>query len=270
MKIINIILNNKSNSFEIIPLGDWHIGDEHFKLNDLKKTIDYIKNDPNRYTILNGDLMNNALKTSKSDTYKEVLSIEKQQELIIDLLKPIADKILCMSQGNHEYRTTVLSGIDPLKYIAKSLGLLDGVIRYASNAYLINIKYGKNKNENAKNQYVIYGCHGSGTGGKRMGATINALEDMTKICPNADLYIHSHTHVPLSYTDRCFIFNRYRNAMEEHYRTFFNTNSFLDYGGYAEMYGFKPTDLTPYTLSINTKRSGTIMRPITNTLKLDI
>ena len=148
------------------------------------------------------------------------------------------------------------SGFDSTK-VFKAIGL----------NFLLSFKY-----------FIKLSLFGATLGHSKISTTLNTythlykseLEDMTKICPNADLYIHSHTHVPLSYTDRCFIFNRYRNTMEEHYRTFFNTNSFLDYGGYAEMYGFKPTDLTPYTLSINTKRSGTIMRPITNTLKLDI
>jgi hypothetical protein len=36
--------------------------------------------------ILNGDLMNNALKSSKSDSYREKKSIEEQQDELIKLL----------------------------------------------------------------------------------------------------------------------------------------------------------------------------------------
>lgn len=243
------------------------MGDSHFKERDLKNTLKYIRDTQDCFTILNGDLMNNALKTSKSDSYKEVIPIEEQQEIIISLLEPIKNKILYMAQGNHEYRTSMLAGIDPLKYVARALGITE---RYSDNSYVLQLKFGNNKNIRSKFNYVIYGLHGCGTGGRRMGSTVNALEDMTKIIPNADLYIHSHTHVPVSYTDRIFEINRYREQIEERYRTFFNTNSFLDYGGYAERYGFKPTDLTPYVITIKYRRFGDVLRPVTNVIKLDI
>jgi hypothetical protein len=103
-----------------------------------------------------------------------------------------------------------------------------------------------------------------------MGATVNALENLTKICPNADLYIHSHTHTPISYSDKVLLFNKHRNDLEEFTRTFFNTNSFLSYGGYAERFGFKMVDQTPSTILVKFKQFGTVMRPITNVLKLEI
>lgn len=212
--------------------------------------------------------MNNALKTSKSDTYEETMSIEEQQDAIVELLKPVKDRIICISQGNHEYRTSVTAGIDPLRYVVKALGI--PYQYYAPNAYMLYVTFGKNKNDRSKNLYVIYGLHGCGTGGRRMGSTLNALEDMTKVCPNADLYIHSHTHVPVSYTDRYFEINRYRGKTEERHRTFYNTNSFLDYGGYAERYGFKPTDLTPHLITVDIRRIDDVMRPVTNVIKLDI
>ena len=75
--------------------------------------------------MLNGDLMNKAIKTSKSDSYKEKMTIEQEQDFLVELLKPIKNKILYMVQGNHEYRTSITSGIDPLRYVAKALDLLD-------------------------------------------------------------------------------------------------------------------------------------------------
>ena len=103
-----------------------------------------------------------------------------------------------------------------------------------------------------------------------MGATINAMEDLTKICPNADLYIHSHTHVPISYTDKCLIYNKFRHELDEHSRTFFNTNSFLKYGGYAERFGYKLVDQTPSVIHIKFKNLDGAMRPVVNVIKLEI
>ena len=40
----------------------------------IKERIEYVKNTESAYAVLNGDLMNNALKTSVSDIYSEQLS----------------------------------------------------------------------------------------------------------------------------------------------------------------------------------------------------
>ena len=269
MQTLTIDLNIKNNEIQIVPLGDLHIGDEFFNLKKLENTIKYIKNTSNCYTIFNGDLINNALKTSKSDSYKEQMTIEDQQDLLIKLLTPIKHKILYMTQGNHEYRTNTLASLDPLRYVAKSLGLLD-TGRYSDNSYILNLQFGKNKSLKCPNSLIIYGIHGSGSGGRRMGATVNALENLTKICPNADVYIHSHTHVPISYTDICLMYCRQRRSVEEFSRTFVNTCSFVDYGGYAERFGYKLTEQSPVTIWIKFKQKNGAMRPFINVFKLEL
>ena len=94
MKEFYIELASKNNEFQIMVLGDMHIGDDLCDIKLIKETIDYVKNTKNCYVILNGDLLNNALKTSKSDVYKETMTMEEEQDLLIDLLKPIKNKIL--------------------------------------------------------------------------------------------------------------------------------------------------------------------------------
>ena len=59
----------EDNEFQLMALGDFHIGDEFCDLDEIKRALKYVENTPNCYLILNGDLMNNALKTSKSDSY---------------------------------------------------------------------------------------------------------------------------------------------------------------------------------------------------------
>ena len=133
MKEFNIKLDCPRNTFQLMVLGDMHIGDELCDLDLIKETIDYVKRTKDCFVILNGDLINNALKTSKSDSYKEQMTIEEEQDLLIDLLKPIKDKILVMASGNHEYRTSLLAGINPLKAVAYALGIKDKLVE---NSYL--------------------------------------------------------------------------------------------------------------------------------------
>ena len=59
---------------QIIPLADLHIGDAQCDLALINRTINYIKNTPNAFTIVNGDIIN-AIKVSKSNTAKMQPSI---------------------------------------------------------------------------------------------------------------------------------------------------------------------------------------------------
>lgn len=243
--------------FQILPLGDMHIGDEYCDFHGIQEAIQYIRDNPDCYTILNGDLINNALKTSKSDSYRETMTIENEQDLLIDLLTPIKDKILIMTQGNHEYRTSVLSGIDPLRYVALKLGLIDSG-RYTDNTYILDIQWGcAYGHDNRRLHYIVYGTHGSNSGGRTMGATANALESMGGIVANADLYLHSHTHATINYTKPIVVFNTKNGKAELKNRTFFNTNSFVKYGGYGERGGYKLTDTRPSVLNIAQRRTRT-------------
>ena len=77
MNEFNVKLDVSQNTFQLMVLGDMHIGDELCDLELIKDTIDYVKKTKDCYVILNGDLINNALKTSKSDSYKEQMTIEE-------------------------------------------------------------------------------------------------------------------------------------------------------------------------------------------------
>ena len=78
MKIIKKELGEEIKKLTIIPISDTHIGDKSTDLKAFKDVLERIKNEPNTYTILNGDLCNIALKTSKSDTYEEEMTPMEQ------------------------------------------------------------------------------------------------------------------------------------------------------------------------------------------------
>lgn len=269
MKELTIDLGNKYNGIQIVPLSDMHIGDKLCDMDLIKSTIKYIKDTPNAYTIINGDVINNGLKTSKTDSYEEELNVDEQIETAISLLKPIKDKILFFSGGNHEYRTNILAGIDPLKMIALGIGLPRE--RYTPHMYLLTLQFGRyNGSATARNTYTVMGVHGRRGGGRKPGSTANAVSDLSLIVPNVDLYLHSHTHQPVHLSNNIFIYNKNTKKIEEHTRHYCNTNSFLRYGGYAEMMAYSVPDRTPLVIAIDFKRSGGEMRKHTNILKLRV
>lgn len=133
MKIVRVNLNEERNEkvgdITIIPIADLHIGDRNSNTKLIKETIERIKDEPNTYCIINGDLCNMALKDSKSDVYSDSLSPMEQILEVIKLLEPIKDKILIMSTGNHEDRTQKNTNVDVIRLVARELGIEN---RYAN------------------------------------------------------------------------------------------------------------------------------------------
>ena len=109
---IKVKLPEKSNNVKLYVLSDVHIGEANMDIQTLKKIIAFIKDTPDCYCILLGDILNTALKTSKSDIYTETLNVMESQKLAVELLTPIKDKILAMTPGNHENRVWREAGVD--------------------------------------------------------------------------------------------------------------------------------------------------------------
>ena len=235
----------EDNNIQIYVLSDMHIGDANADLPTLKKIIEHIKNTPNMYVILLGDILNTALKTSKSDIYSETLNVMEAQKLALQLLLPIKDKILAMTPGNHENRVWKEVGVDLALWLAEKLGVQD---RYRNNNIALTIQFGSDVNGNPF-RLNIFGQHGAYGGGRRLGAAMNALEDLDGIVGNADIYIRAHTHQPIQGSRNIFLFDDKGN-MHRRTKYYFNSPSVLNYGGYAAEKGYKPTDDTPCYLNI--------------------
>ena len=97
MKTIRIDLPQDLQQLEIHTFADEHIGDEHCDMKSLKERIDYVKETPNAYCILNGDIIDNATKTSIGDTYTQELNPMEQLQTAVEIFEPIKDKILCIT-----------------------------------------------------------------------------------------------------------------------------------------------------------------------------
>ena len=117
MKCININLPRELTSVQLYSISDWHLGDSNCKLDEIKCTINEIKNHPDMYVLINGDIINNATKSSVSDIYSDRLNPMEQIELACDLLEPIKDRILAITSGNHENRSYKESGVDIMSFL---------------------------------------------------------------------------------------------------------------------------------------------------------
>ena len=252
MKVIKIDLPSELEQIELHTFADEHIGDEHSDIKRVLQRIEYVKNTPNAYCILNGDIIDNATKLSIGDVYTQVLNPMEQLERAIAIFEPIKDKILCITHGNHENRTYKNEGINISRLIATQLGLAD---RYSPTSAVLFIRFGKDtpSNHYRKFRYTVYVLHGSG-GGRKEGAKAIRLADLANII-DTDIYIHSHTHLPLIMKQKFHRVDNHSSTVELVNKLFVNTASNLDYGGYGEAAAFKPTSTdTPVIYLSGTKK----------------
>lgn len=259
MKIIKIDLPREHSSIELHTFADEHIGDEHSDIKRVMQRIEHVKNTPNAYCIMNGDIMDNATKTSIGDTYSQEFNPMEQLAKAVELFEPIKDKILCITHGNHENRTYKKEGINLSRLIANQLGLAD---RYTPTSAVLFIRVGetstgkKESNGSGKKRqicYTLYVLHGSG-GGRKEGAKAIRLADMASVI-DTDIYIHSHTHLPMIMKQAYHRIDDRNNAVALVTKLFVNTAANLDYGGYGEAQEFKPSSKdTPIIYMSGTKK----------------
>lgn len=252
MKTIKIDLPKEIEGIELHTFADEHIGDEHCDLDRLKKRIEYVASTSNAYCLLNGDLIDNATKTSIGDTYTQVFNPMEQLEKAVELFSPLKDKILAITHGNHEARTYRKEGIDLSYLLSVQLGLFE---RYSATSVLVFLRFGRSANHSrqSKQCYTIYMLHGSG-GGRKEGAKAIRLADMSSII-DADIYIHSHTHLPMIMKQGYHRIDKQNSIVRSVEKLFVNTASNLNYGGYGEAQEFKPSSKsTPVIYLSGTKK----------------
>lgn len=239
MKAIKIDLSQELKNIELHTFADEHIGDELCDIPRLLERIEYVKNTQNAYCIMNGDILDNATKTSIGDTYSQVFNPMEQLQKAVELFSPIKDKILAITHGNHENRTYKKEGINLSHLIAKQLGLEE---RYSPTSAVVFIRFGSPANYHVKGRkmcYTLYVLHGSG-GGRKEGAKAIRLADMASIV-DTDIYIHSHTHLPMIIKQGFHRIDARNNTVALVDKLFVNTAANLNYGGYGEAAEFKPS-----------------------------
>ena len=241
----------------IYTLADLHIGDEHSKADEIAMRINQIKDDPFGLCICNGDLLNTATKTSVSDIYSEQLSPMQQMQAAVDLLRPIADKIIAVTAGNHENRIYRTDGVDITRLVCRELGIED---KYHPAGVLVFLRFGqreagslhRKESRNPRQWYSLYATHGSG-GGRKEGAKAIRLADMAAIV-DADVYIHSHTHLPMIMKNSFYRADSSNGGAKWTEKLFVNTAAALEYGGYGQSYEFKPSSYSNPVIHLEARK----------------
>lgn len=246
MKSIRIDLPSELNEIELHPLSDLHLGDAMCNYKDILAELEYIKNTPNCYCILDGDLMDTAIKSSIGDTYGANLQPMEQLRHCVELFEPIKDKILAVCSGNHENRVYKQDGIDLTALMCSQLGIAD---RYTATTAMLFIRFGHDTQHNRKMCYTLYMTHGTG-GGRKEGGKIQRLADLATIV-DADIYVMAHVHQPAVFRTQFYRADPRNNSVSKNEHLFVNTAAWLEYGGYGDKMGYKPASTINPTIILN-------------------
>lgn len=247
-KVIKVYLGTDIETAEIHTFADLHIGDPLCDLAHIKKRISDIAAKDNARIILNGDILNNAITTSVSDSYAEVLSPQQALDVAAELFMPVKNKIIAITNGNHEDRTYKQTGIDLTSVLALKLGK-EKV--YSPTAIVMIIRLGKS-NRNRPQWYSFYITHGRG-GGAKAGSKINRLTELESII-DTDIYIHSHTHLPAIIKQSYNRLDVINGVVQPVDKLFVNTSSELNYGGYGQVACFKPSSKDTPVIILNGRK----------------
>ncbi|OGZ29784.1 MAG: hypothetical protein A2931_00615 [Candidatus Niyogibacteria bacterium RIFCSPLOWO2_01_FULL_45_48] len=179
----------------LVPLSDLQWGSEECDVAQLKDYVKYIGENDHVFAFLNGDILNNALPDSPGGSiFWDVARPREQVRTVIDLLAPIAHKILWALPGNHEERTIKRADIDPLFWICQKLG-----IPYSDQPIFADILWRSHR----FNFYCFHGISGSRTMGGKLNAAMRPI-DWTEFTM---FYIMGHVHEPMGnpVTRRCVL-----------------------------------------------------------------
>ena len=188
---IQFPLNTKIKRLKLVPLSDIHYGAKVHNYEQFERYIKWIARNDDTYAFLNGDIIENAIDGSIGGAvFESIMTPEEQvwgsktdpkKQGMIELLRPIAHKILWAQPGNHEWRTWKKTSIDPLRIICSELG-----IPYFNEPIFIDIlAFG-----HRFTLYCQHGSSGSGTKGGKMNAASRPAEFQEAI----DFIIMGHVH----------------------------------------------------------------------------
>ncbi len=128
------IISNADIGYAAAQIGE-HIAKRVPYIEELEYNVNLMKNSPNAVVILNGNLFTFVPNSNQTG----LLSYKTQIAYFHSLFKELADqgKILAIIRGTEEHKIDSRHKIDPLKYLAMSLGLENKV----SNEALINVGF---------------------------------------------------------------------------------------------------------------------------------
>lgn len=211
--------------------GDWQIGSENFDENLFLKWQDRVLKDPFGYIVLIGDLVNNGLKTSKTNTYRERYQPHEQRKILRKYLEPMKDRILGVNAGNHELRSVDTADSCPLYDVMDKLEL--GHL-YRENLAFIDLSVGRRSADRQVNYQIVLGHGASSAKTNKFRRTIEGM----------DVLVTGHIHQPESSFPAKLVIDTHNKVVRTVGYIHLVVPTFEQYGGYVARGMYEPFDVT--------------------------
>lgn len=221
--------------FQLVGLGDLHIGHIGVDYTSLKNLINKLKRRTDCAVILMGDSIENAIPGSVSSQFEQDMTPEEQIDKAYELFEPIEHLIVGLHDGNHPYRTTKATGLSPEKIIAGRLK-----VPYLGHQALSSL------NINGI-VYDVFSCHGV-SGARTATGKLAKILDMVKLA-SADVYMTGHIHDRVGYIQHYEMRVGKQTVLKK--RAFVSAGSFVQYfNSYAERMLLYPGQIGPCSVSL--------------------
>lgn len=237
----------------IVPIYDVHLGSRECREQEFISFVDSIKDKPNVYVILGGDLIDNGTKNSITNIFRATMMPSAQKKEMAKLLEPIRDKILCSVSGNHERRNRDVDD-DPMYDIMAKLDLEH---LHRENMAFLKVQMGEQESASGKRTspkyrptYTFCVTHGAG-GGMLPGGVINRNERMGYSLDGVDCLVVGHSHKPMiSQPGKIVVDPRNNFVTVKPFKVVVAT-SWLNYGDYAAQKMLQPTSHALQTIHLS-------------------
>lgn len=244
----------KGQDITILPISDVHLGAAEHLEREWKEFCDKILRTPNIYVMLGGDLINNGTKTSVTNVFEERYRPREQKRMMVEMLSPIRDRILCAVSGNHERRNKDVD--DDITY--DIMCKLDLEHLYRENMAFVKISIGDRSTNHHDPTYCFCVTHGSG-GGILTGGAVNRNERFGYVIDGLDCLIVGHTHKPFVTQPSKIKIDPFNNRVSFKPFKVVSATSWMSYGGYAAQKMLLPSSVAPQTITLTSSHKEIIV-----------
>lgn len=224
-------LGTELTHVNVYPIGDLHIGSGNLDMGALDRWVKMVEGDPNAKVVIVGDMIDNGLKTSRTNSYEATMQPFEQKQFLLKLLEPIKDKILGAVQGNHEARTSIMADMYPLYDV---LAKLDIENVYRQNMAFLKINLGQ-RNADRQCSYTMVLSH---------GGTKNKVRNFGYAIDGMDIFVTGHNHQPDNTFPTKLVIDSKNESVTLRGYTHITVPSFQQLGGYTLSAMYQPQSHT--------------------------
>ena len=241
----------ENSDIKIYPISDVHLGAAEHLAAEWDNFCKRILEEPDSYIILGGDMLNNSLKSSVANIYEETMRPREQKRIMAEMLRPLKDKILCATTGNHCRRSGKDADDDPTYDIMCKLDLEH---LYRENMAFLCLRFGKKDGDGRKNPtYTFVVTHGAGGGGST-GSAVNRSEKFGYVIDGMDCLVLGHTHKAYTTQPSKISIDLQNNKVSLKPFKVVSMTSWLAYGGYAARAMLTPSSYVPQEIILRGNR----------------